>query len=183
MPKTYELKAARKMNFDGQTVEENKVVAVLITDQPLYNVLSAASFGGLFAEETAEVTVEAAAGAVVARQVDEPDQPKREAAPPADPATDPDALNAADAAAELAEAEAAAKAAAEADAAKKAAEAEQPLPAEFEGLDVRIAKALVNQGFETKGEVKAFIDEGGDLVDLDAIGKAAAAKIKTWLGA
>lgn len=168
MPKTYEIKTQRKTVFDGQTIEENETVGVLMTDQPLGNVLSGAAFGTLRVEE---IDPAAAPLSVVARVEEQtPPVPAIEAAA-TDPADDPDALNAEDAAADAAEA--AAKAA--------EPEPEQPLPAEFEGLNIRIARALVRQGLASKQAIRDFVADGGDLVDLDEIGTAAVAKINAWL--
>lgn len=170
MPKTYEIKTQRKTVFDGQTIEENETVGVLMTDQPLGNVLSGAAFGTLRVEE---IDPAAAPLSVVAR-VEEQTPPVPAIEPAAtDPADDPDALNAEDAAADAAEAKAAADAA--------EAEPEPELPVEFEGLNVRVARALVRQGLASKQAIRDFVADGGDLVDLDEIGTAAVAKINAWL--
>lgn len=183
MPKTYEIKTQRTTVFDGQIIEENETVGVLITDQPLGNVLSGAAFGTLRVEE---IDPAAAPLRVTARAEEKtPPIPATEAAA-TNADDDPDALNAEDAAADAAEAaaEAAADAATKA-AAKAAADVakpeEQPLPAEFEGLNVRIARALVRQGLVSKQAIRDYVADGGDLVDLEEIGTAAVVKINAWL--
>jgi hypothetical protein len=62
----------------------------------------------------------------------------------------------------------------------------EPTPAsvaamEYPGLKERIALALINQGLVDAEALRKFVDEGKDLVDLDAIGKAAKAEILAWL--
>jgi hypothetical protein len=174
----YELRTRNATVFDGQKVDADTVVGVLVTEQPLANVLSAAAFGGLL---TVEVDADTVSKIVPRVAIDLP-QPAdvKTPAPDVDPNADPDALNAADAADDAraaAEAEAAAKAAAE-----KAAAEEIEIPETLAGLDVRIAKALARQGITSREDVTAYLAEpDADLVDLDDIGKAAVAKILDWM--
>jgi hypothetical protein len=156
--------------IDGQTVAAGDTLATIETNLPIGNVLSGATFGAF------AVLSDAPANCPVIARVEL-------AAPPPMPTETPttaepthadqiDALNAADAEAEAAEAAAGAV----------ATEPTAPAnAAEFDGLDVRITKALQSQGFGDRAAVAKFVADGGDLVELDEIGKVAKDKILAWL--
>ena len=175
MPRIYEFRTQAPTIFDGQRIEANEVVAVLSTDQPLANVLSAATFGTLEVRECSKEQVSAAQNAIVSRVVTPPPKPVDVSSDPAAIVEDVDALNRADA---------------EADAAEVANGTEMdtepaidsdPLPPGFEFLPNRIARALVRQGLDSKKAIREFLANGNDLVDLEEIGTAAVKKINVWL--
>lgn len=171
----YELKTRTKTVFDGQTVPEDTTVAVIQTEQPLANVLSAAAFNQLQPVEVEPDAPLAIAARVVA---DAPAAAVAVKTPPSQPdPNDPDALNAADEAAERAEA-------ARIEAEKAAAESQKtaaPIDASLEGLPARLQRALTDQSLPTREAVAAYVAEGKDLVDLDDVGTKAAEKILEWL--
>lgn len=176
MPK-FSLITIDPLTFDGQTVPANTPIATIETNLPFDNVLSALTFRRVRPEAIAEDMVPA----IIERKLQDSPKKRTADAPPVESAPDPDALNAADKAADDAEAkERAEKEQAEADA-KVKAEAE-PLDPSLDGLDERIARILTREGFPTRDDIAAKASEGFDWETLDDIGRAAKKKIIAFIG-
>lgn len=163
---------------DGQQFGAGEVVAIIETDIPADNLLSALRFSRLNL-----VPIDDA----VALRTDTTPAPINNVQPAA--GIDPDALNAQDRAAdEAAEAAAAAtnptreRGDASDDDTNPTRERGDEVPEEFTGLTARVVGILSANGMSTAAQVKAWVESGKELTDLDGIGKAAAAKIKTIAG-
>jgi hypothetical protein len=54
----------------------------------------------------------------------------------------------------------------------------------FEGLDARLARALTSdeRKLSTRDAVAKFVADGGDLLDVDGIGKKTKPVVLAWLG-
>lgn len=158
--------ARDKYIADGQEFGSGEVVAVIETTVPADCLVSSIRFQLL--------DIVPIADDVTLRHDTTP--PPINKALPIPPTTDPDELNAQDAAEDAAAAQAAAS---EGD--DKPSD-DAAIPAEFEGLTARVVGILAANGMATAAEVKAWVESGKELTDLDGIGKAAAAKIKTIAG-
>lgn len=162
--------ARDKYIADGQEFGSGEVVAVIETTVPADCLVSSIRFQLL--------DIVPIADDVTLRHDTTP--PPINKSLPIPPATDPDELNAQDAAEDAAAAQAAAS-----DGDDKPSDKPddtETVPAEFEGLTARVVGILAANGMATAADVKAWVESGKELTDLDGIGKAAAAKIKTIAG-
>lgn len=161
--------ARDKYIADGQEFGSGEVVAVIETTVPADCLVSSIRFQLL--------DIVPIADDVTLRHDTTP--PPINKSLPIPPTTDPDELNAQDAAED-----AAAQAAASEgdDDTNPTRERGDEVPEEFTGLTARVVGILAANGMATAAEVKAWVESGKELTDLDGIGKAAAAKIKTIAG-
>lgn len=156
---------------DGKVFKAGTPVAIIETTMPVGNMVSGLYFGDLQLVADGSPTE------------DELKQVRRDPPPSIAPSTepqpvgvesDPDALNAADAAADDApQAQAATPKVLEISISK--------LPVELQALPPRIANALADHEFTTRADVQAYLESGGLLADVEGIGKAAERKIMEWL--
>lgn len=167
--KVYAITAAGSVSIEGQLFESGDCIGSITTTQPIDNVLSLLRFG------TANVTPtksepKIAKRANVGADMDVDAEPIKE-----ESKVDPDALNALD------------EDDAPAPEPKKAKEAEPPkepemeLDASFSSLDKKWAKALTVHGLTSRDEVAKFVNEGGDLKEVDGIGNKTKTAIEAWL--
>ena len=171
----YKITTAGRLNIDGEIFEGGEVVGTIESDVDLGNLVSGIKFGKLAISREDEIAKLESIAVPASKVTRDPDL---------DDPNDPDALNAADAAAEAEAAKAeAAKAAVD-----KAAKTESHNPDEsLAGLDKRIQRELAKQasqfpgGVATRDSLKAFHEAEGDFADLDGIGPKAAKMIVDWL--
>jgi hypothetical protein len=166
----YRAIAKHDLAGDGKVFKAGQPVAMIETTMPVGNMVSGLYFGDLQLVADGSPTG------------DELKQVRRDPPPSIAPSTepqpvgvdsDPDALNAADAAAD------------DAPQAQATPEVLQDpistLPLELQALPPRIASALADHEFTTRADVQAYLESGGSLADVEGIGKAAERKIMEWL--
>ena len=175
----YQLNAISNLVIDGVHVAAGETIAVLDTDFDPSNIFSACWFGdakpiaaALVTSETRHVRRVTLTAADVVTTL----QPA-----PVAIDTDPDTLNALDAADDNATASIT-----DVQAAAHPSETNahgEPIRNPFDGLAPRIADALLAAGFESRDAVAEVAAAGPDaFLDYDGIGKSAAKKIIAWLG-
>lgn len=172
----YQLNAISNLVIDGVTVAAGETIAVLDTDFDPSNIFSACWFGDAkpiataapVSSETRHVRRVTLTAADVVTTL----QPE-----PVAIDTDPDTLNALDAADETPSQEIPSQ---ETPSQQTAAD---PAANPFDGLAPRIAEALLAAGFKSRHAVAEVAAAGPDaFLDYDGIGKSAAKKIIAWLG-
>lgn len=52
---------------------------------------------------------------------------------------------------------------------------------EFPGLETRLALAIIDSGIESPEALRAKIDDGYDIIDIDGIGKKTKPKVLEWI--
>jgi hypothetical protein len=172
----YQLNAISNLVIDGVTVAAGETIAVLDTDFDPSNIFSACWFGD------AKPIATAAPVSSETRHVRRVTLTAADVVTTLQPApvaidTDPDTLNALDAAEETPSQEIPSQ---ETPSQQTAAD---PAANPFDGLAPRIAEALLAAGFSTRDAVASVAADGADaFLDYDGIGKSAAKKIIAWLG-
>lgn len=176
----YQLNAISNLVIDGVYVAAGETIAVLDTDFDPSNIFSACWFGDAKpianAAPVSTETRHVRRATLTAADVVTTSQPE-----PVAIDTDPDTLNALDAADDNAPASIT-----DSQAAAHPSETNahgEPIRNPFDGLAPRIADALLAAGFESRDAVAEVAAAGPDaFLDYDGIGKSAAKKIIAWLG-
>lgn len=183
----YKVLSTQRLIVDGQTIEAGRTVAQLKTNLPLGNVLSSLAFGTLTCQpvdesDTVEVIDRANVGADAV--VGKPTKSEPQSAD-----VDPDSLNDADADEDSKLESQTSTSGASTNANDKTSppttEPDPPaLDPSFEGLDARLARALTTdeRKLSTRDAVAKFVADGGDLLDVDGIGKKTKPVVLKWLG-
>lgn len=168
MKKIYSIIANGQVSLEGQVIEAGDCIGTLTTEQPIGNVQSLIRFGNCSLQPVASEP------AMVKRKDSEskskPLVPKKSEE---ESTVDPDALNVDD--------EAPAPEPQKAKEAEPSKEPEIELDASFASLDKKWAKALTVHGLTSRDEVAKFVNEGGDLKEVDGIGNKTKLAIEAWL--
>jgi hypothetical protein len=166
MKKIYSIIANGQVSLEGQVIEAGDCIGTLTTEQPIGNVQSLIRFGN------ASLHPVASEPAMVKRKAESKAKPLATEKPESEPSVDPDALNQLDdnLPTPTKEPEKA-----------KEPETEIELDPSFDSLDTKWAKALTLHGLKSRDEVAKFVNEGGNLKDVDGIGNKTKTAIEAWL--
>ena len=167
MKKIYSIIANGQVSLEGQVIEAGDCIGTLTTEQPIGNVQSLIRFGNCSLQPVASEPA-----MVKRKDTQSKSKPISTKDTEKDSSVDPDALNVDEE---------------ESPEPKKAKEAEplkEPeieLDASFGSLDKKWAKALTVHGLTSRDEVAKFVNEGGDLKEVDGIGNKTKIAIEAWL--
>jgi hypothetical protein len=166
MKKIYSIIANGQVSLEGQVIEAGHCIGMLTTEQPIGNVQSLIRFGN------ASLHPVASEPAMVKRKAESKAKPLATENPESEPSVDPDSLNQLDdnLPTPTKEPEKA-----------KEPEPEVELDPSFDSLDKKWAKALTVHGLNSRDEVAKFVNEGGNLKDVDGIGNKTKVAIEAWL--
>jgi hypothetical protein len=163
---TFKISASSRVMIEGQLFEPGDCIGSITTTQPIDNVLSLVRFG------TCNITPVTSTPKIKARE-NVGSTMDVEKMPEPEPSTiDPDALNQLDDDLPTPT--------------KEPEKAKEPEPLieldpSFDSLDTKWAKALTLHGLKSRDEVAKFVNEGGNLKDVDGIGNKTKIAIEAWL--
>jgi hypothetical protein len=168
---TYELRTMDNIECEGKVWKKHTVIGQLTSDMPPDNVISLIRMNQIQLIRSETLAVEQATMAAQAEALKPQAKPEQKA----DGELTADELNELDRLEDEREAEEARRAA--------AAEAEATKArAGFEGLDVKIADALIKQGHTGLESLLEFLAPGDtSLTDIPGIGKKPAATLLKWI--
>jgi hypothetical protein len=167
---TFTISASSRVMIEGQLFEPGECIGAITTTQPIDNVVSLIRFGNCeISPAKTEPKIKARAN--VGSTMEAESEPEPESSK-----LDPDALNQLDD-----EPEEPKKEPAKAKAAEPEKEPEVELDPSFDSLDTKWAKALTLHGLKSRDEVAKFVNEGGNLKDVDGIGNKTKTAIEAWL--